>query len=678
VERNLGRDVEPVVTAEPLLLPLDLPAACSRAERLDYSRLCRFVAAGPGVVEAADSNNAVFEASGTTRLYSHPFASAAGHVIIDLVRQGWRIEVDRHGVLASPPDNEVDLDAEKARIRRQELVGRDAQLRSESVRRFVREMERPRIRAGRATSVFSLMRDGNQLANALESHRAGPHDSAAFGRIIRPYAQLVTNDEYCEYTGLRLVDIWRYFRHTWSNSYATVPGRTMQILVRDAAIDSHPVIGIAALASPVVQIAARDRWIGWDSDVFLNAAATKPSIKTARWVARRLNSQVAEIYIDDLAADGLIDPSDVANPTQALISALRADSERQRQRHHRFGKVRVTNQSRSGWEARAESALFRSKRSLALADALEMRRVLLPYFSPHPTIRGLAHALDDAEAYRQLRRLVRKARGERVGTVVADLSVCGAIPPYSPLVAGKLVAALAISPRILRAYEERYSRPSEIASAIAGRPIVRDARLSFIGTTSLYGAGSSQYNRLYWPAATLGGDPADKLGFHPIGRSRSFGTSQFSVETVESLTRLIALSGNMTRVNSLFGEGVSPRLRKVRLGLAALGWPSNELLKHGRYRLVYGAPLVRNLTEFALGVDRDPEYLMDTSLADDQERMAQWWYSRWALPRMNRDEVMDEVRRHRTTRPISHGARVTLPYLDEEGALFGDDLEQYR
>jgi hypothetical protein len=66
-------------------------------------------------------------------------------------------------------------------------------------------------------------------------------------------AWFVTPDAVCSETGQRLNDIWRYFRHTWVNIYRSVPGRNLMILVRDRAVPGHPVIGIAALASSVIQ-----------------------------------------------------------------------------------------------------------------------------------------------------------------------------------------------------------------------------------------------------------------------------------------------------------------------------------------------------------------------------------------------------------------------------------------
>ena len=208
---------------------------------------------------------------------------------------------------------------------------------------------------------------------------------------------------------------------------------------------------------------------------------------------------------------------------------------------------------------------------------------------------------------------------------------------------------------------------------------MREARLSFISTTSLYGTGSSQYNRLFWPASTVGGAADTRMGFHELGRSRSFGTSHFTGATVEALLRLSEQSGGLVRVNSLFGEGVSPRLRKVRLGLAALGWPANELLKHGRERILYGVPLVKNLRDYSLGIDPEPEYLLDPTPHDKGQIIAAWWFDRWGRRRAAQDIVREGMRSHRLVRPVRHGARVPMP-TDDELLPFGnrDDLSRHQ
>src|SRR5262249_14465791 len=82
---------------------------------------------------------------------------AAGLVVADLAMQGWQLRVRRGRVeVRSPRQVSDDRATEKARIRRQELVKRDAQLRQDAVQRFLRSMERTRVFKGKFTSIFSL------------------------------------------------------------------------------------------------------------------------------------------------------------------------------------------------------------------------------------------------------------------------------------------------------------------------------------------------------------------------------------------------------------------------------------------------------------------------------------------------------------------------------------------
>ncbi|MBC9937033.1 MULTISPECIES: Druantia anti-phage system protein DruA [unclassified Leucobacter] len=648
------------MTKSPKYIPLGLPPEAKRSERLAFARLCSYLAnldsVEPG---SALDHDQCAEGAKLGQLYERPILAAAAHTLIDLVDQGWIITAERLGPMLSPPVVSGNKDAEKTRVRRQEHVRRDEQLRKPSVRLFIEGMERTRQHESDSVSIFNLMRDGRELAESL----ASTDDPCS---VIKPYVQIVDGST-CELTGFRLHDIWRYFRHTWSNSYSTVPGRSMPILVRDAATKHHTVIGLAAISSPVVQIAERDSWIGWDTDTFLADLDVNPTEKAGRWLADRIKTQINEIYIDDLVQAGIVEPGGRSSDTSATVARLRADAERYRQKHHRGSTIRVArNIDKGAWVERAESHLFRSKRSAVLADLLEIVGSAGKYFTEQPTaLEGLKLALKDPKARSQIRRVIRRARGERVGTVVADLTVCGAVAPYNALAAGKLVGALAVSPRVLSAYRAKYARPSEIASAMAGRAIERESRLSLISTTSLYGSGSSQYNRLFWPTTVMGGENEKKMGFLELGRSRSFGTSHFSNETVNALVRASQISGSSVRVNGIFGEGVSPRLRKVRLGLAALGWPANDLLKHGRERILYGVPLVENLRDYSIGLDTEPEYLIDSDLNDADERVSAWWLERWATKRAAQPAVQDSMRANHLVRPVRHGARVQLP-LEEE------------
>jgi hypothetical protein len=234
---------------------------------------------------------------------------------------------------------------------------------------------------------------------------------------------------------------------------------------------------------------------------------------------------------------------------------------------------------------------------------------------------------------------------------------------------------LAASPEVLTAYRDKYvEQESVIASSMAGRPIVRPSQLVFVGTTSLYGVGSSQYNRLRMPAERIGGNEGEHLEYIEIGKSEAYGTSHFSSTTVDALVALVQQSSNGRRVNSIFGEGVSPKLRKIRDGLDALNLPADALLQHGRRRIVYGVPFIRNLREFLLGMDDEPDYIFDLAAPKKStEEIASWWIERWLSRRIESADVLSRVEQHTLVQPVRHGARVVLPSIDDgQESLFED------
>lgn len=95
------------------------------------------------MVRAALKENGLAEAPP-----SLPSASleAAFSVVADLVNQGWELTCEATEIVVRPPVVNGDPTAERDRVRKQELLKRDEQLRRESVRRFVARMETPRRR----------------------------------------------------------------------------------------------------------------------------------------------------------------------------------------------------------------------------------------------------------------------------------------------------------------------------------------------------------------------------------------------------------------------------------------------------------------------------------------------------------------------------------------------------
>jgi len=605
---------------------------------------------------------------------------AAGLLITDLAAQGWALRVRRGRVEVRPPVVlNGDRAAEKARVRSQELVKRDAQLRKPSVRRFLNAMEKNRLHAGRFVSIFSLMRDGRELANGLRGARAHHNNgwADALSELIDPYIEFVTSEAAtCPHTGLRLMDVWRYFRHTWSNQHTSVPGRTMLFLVRDRAAKDHPIMGIGALSSPIMQIRERDSWIGWHSDTFLAHVRATPTSEIAKWLVDVVDQAIAEIYVDDLLEDEVLSRRDISAPSDTVISRLFAEAAKQRRAHHRYSRARDLKRKRddsSGdayWVAQARTHLFRSKRALALATQLRARSVLRKAFGAKPTAKKLAAMAATGNGSDAIRHILKKAKGDRVGIAVADITVCGAVQPYNALLGGKLAAMLAASPELVLEYRRRYrGAESEIASSVAGRSIVRAPNLVLLGTTSLYGVGSSQYNRIKIPAEHIGGTKGDFLRFEELGRSEAFGTSHYSEETVAALVTLVQ-QANAERVNSVFGEGASPKLRKVRHALELLNLPTELLLRHHRPRVLYAVSLIRNLRDYLIGLDKKPRYFVPLDSAATTSKIGAWWRERWLRNRIMSDDVLAEVSRHTRIVPITHGARVPSQRAPNEPSHF--------
>jgi hypothetical protein len=185
-------------------------------------------------------------------------------------------------------------------------------------------MHRPVLRLGRRTSITDVIDDGRVLAPMLKRCQLLSPEAAVeqLGKIIKPTLQVCEGDLRCEHTGLRLVDIWRYFRHTWSNEYRPIPGRSMQILIRNAARANHPIIGIAMLASPVVRLRSRDIWMGWIPEAFMARIGDHGdwnATEALRALQARVDVSLGEIRTDDLD----LNEADIAEPSLKTVICVK-------------------------------------------------------------------------------------------------------------------------------------------------------------------------------------------------------------------------------------------------------------------------------------------------------------------------------------------------------------------
>ena len=171
---------------------------------------------------------------------------------------------------------------------------------------------------------------------------------------------------------------------------------------------------------------------------------------------------------------------------------------------------------------------------------------------------------------------------------VIDAFVLGAVPPYSMLLCGKLVAMLACSTEVRDRFRRKYSQTTSII-----RRAEPDARIALLTTMSALGR-SSIYNRL-----TFG----DRHLLRSVGFSQGSGEFHFSNGLYSSLFDYVTRYSEPTAKQEKWGEGFRNRREVIRKALIKLEL-SSELLYHGIQREVFVAPLASNAREFLRGEHR--------------------------------------------------------------------------
>lgn len=199
---------------------------------------------------------------------------------------------------------------------------------------------------------------------------------------------------------------------------------------------------------------------------------------------------------------------------------------------------------------------------------------------------------------------------------VMDAFVLGAVPPYSYLLGGKLVAMLTACNEVQDAFREKYI---DRRSLINGNN--HDGRLAMITTTSALGR-SSIYNRLKYK---------DRLMFHSVGFTSGSGEFHFANGIYEELSEYVNMHCKPTAKNELWGKGFRNRREVVRKGLVELGL-SPKLAFHQVKREIFVAKLANNSCAFLRGEESD--LLSYNQSAVD---IFNWYRERWLLPRAERN-----------------------------------------
>ena len=207
-------------------------------------------------------------------------------------------------------------------------------------------------------------------------------------------------------------------------------------------------------------------------------------------------------------------------------------------------------------------------------------------------------------------------RKKRLGNVM-DAFVLGAVPPYSFLLCGKLVAMLAASDTIRDAFKRKYGGARSVI-----RRKLHDGRLALLTTTSALGR-SSVYNRL-----RLG----ERLLYQRVGFTKGSGEFHFSNGLYGAISQFAEKHCEPTAKRELWGIGFRNRREVIKKCLPALGL-SSDWVYHGIEREVFVIPLARNTRQFLRG---QHSRLMWYHQSETQ--IFEYFRDRWMLPRASWDE----------------------------------------
>lgn len=200
---------------------------------------------------------------------------------------------------------------------------------------------------------------------------------------------------------------------------------------------------------------------------------------------------------------------------------------------------------------------------------------------------------------------------------VMDAFILGAIPPYSNLLGGKLLASLIKSQEVAGLFREKYKSSKGIISND-----YKDPYLSLVTVTSALGR-SSIYNRL-----SLGGDKI----FEKIGNTSGYGHFQFSDDLFQQMVLFLNQNNYETLGLSDFGSGPNWKFRIIRKALKKLNLNYN-LINHGFTREVYVSKIAANAFDMLNGNCKEPDY---KNLREIEEIVG-LAKARWILPRAQRD-----------------------------------------
>lgn len=224
---------------------------------------------------------------------------------------------------------------------------------------------------------------------------------------------------------------------------------------------------------------------------------------------------------------------------------------------------------------------------------------------------------------------IRALRDLLVPRLHMEVTVCGAVPPFSQLLGGKLMVAQFAHPSVIDAAQtplgELVSRTFEVDTLSAE---ITSPGMIATTTKGLYSGHSPLYNR-----GVIPGDLGD-IRLRKVAETRGHTSTLLSRATANAARQLAArnIDNGERRVSQLYGSGGAKRHRMLEMAAQQIGL-STDLINAGIRRPVYGAAFVSNPEQVAWENSEPAWTIRRTEKASDyMQRAVDGWRLRW-LPK---------------------------------------------
>lgn len=466
---------------------------------------------------------------------------------------------------------------------------------------------------------------GHMFAPEMTAAKAAQflHDAELQLRPCQPPYGSVAPEENGECSPSPYAAAFKLGVRVWNMPYRGREGRAKQFVVTGKAHGwagaPEWVVGLIEVGDDAPYSTARDEAL------FLTTE------KASQWLLRRGESD-AGVF------------SHIADRLKRLRAALKPipgiPSEHLRGDAHALVRQAEQLERQASGRSRSDERLW-AKKGIAYALRLAQGEEALRSLSE----RGRA---DDPAVKLGLRAAVRVLHNLSLPSIHMDVTVCGAVPPFTAARAGKLVVAFLAEPRIIDCpLGAKRSILGRLFEVEALKELLPDHGLLMVTTKGLYPRHSALYNRASVPgkgSSECESKEIPECKLKKIGETAGATTSLLGDETAR-LARLLqekfpVSGGTESRVSMAYGSGGAKRQRTIERAVVSLGLPA-DLASAGITRPVYGLHYVKNVAE-VVWLGEAPEWSVERSLSPREygARAKRIWQRRWAAKGQSESQAM--------------------------------------